>query len=68
MKNYVMVENASGLARDPNSGVVVNINKDEIRKAREAKKKRKSKDREFEELKNEVGEIKELLNKLVEKL
>lgn len=63
-----MVENASGLARDPNSGVVVNINKDEIRKAREAKKKRKSKDREFEELKNEVGEIKELLNKLVEKL
>jgi hypothetical protein len=68
MKDYIMVENASGLARDPNSGVVVNINKDEIRKAREAKKKRKSKDREFEELKNEVGEIKELLNKLVEKL
>lgn len=63
-----MVENASGLARDPNSGVVVNINKDEIRKAREAKEKRKSKDKEFEELKNEVGEIKELLNKLVEKL
>lgn len=63
-----MVENASGLARDPNSGVVVNINKDEIRKAREAKEKRKSKDREFEDLKNEVGEIKELLNKLVEKL
>ena len=68
MKDYIMVENASGLARDPNSGVVVNINKDEIRKAKEAKKKRKSKDREFEELKNEVGEIKELLNKLVEKL
>jgi len=68
MKDYIMVENASGLARDPNSCVVVNINKDEIRKAREAKKKRKSKDREFEELKNEVGEIKELLNKLVEKL
>lgn len=68
MKDYIMVENASGLARDPHSGVVVNINKDEIRKAREAKKKRKSKDREFEELKNEVGEIKELLNKLVEKL
>jgi hypothetical protein len=68
MKDYIMVENASGLARDPPSGVVVNINKDEIRKAKEAKKKRKSKDREFEELKNEVGEIKELLNKLVEKL
>ena len=32
------------------------------------KKKRKQKDAEFQELKNEVGEIKELLTKLVEKL
>jgi len=68
MKDYIMVENASGLARDPKSGAIININKDEIRKAREAKKKRKNRDREFDDLKNEVGEIKELLNKLVEKL
>ena len=63
-----MVEGSSNLARDPNTGAIVNINKDDIAKAREAKNKRKNKDREFEELKNEVSEIKELLNKLVEKL
>lgn len=68
MKDYIMVDGSSSLARDPKSGAIVNINKDEIKKAREAKEKRKNRDREFEDLKNEVGEIKELLNKLVEKL
>lgn len=68
MKDYIMVEGSSGLARDPNSGAIININKDEIEKARLAKNKRKNKDREFDELKHEVGELKELLNKLVEKL
>ena len=67
-KNYIMVDGNSSLARDPDTGGVVNINKEEIQAAREAKKRRKNKDREFEDLKNEVGEIKELLNKLVEKL
>ena len=66
--NYIMVEGSSNLARDPNTGAIVNINKDDIAKAREAKNKRKNKDKEFEDLKNEVGEIKELLHKLVEKL
>jgi len=63
-----MVDGSSSLARDPRTGAIVNINKDEINKARDAKQRRKNKDREFDELKNEVGEIKELLNKLVEKL
>ena len=67
-KNYIMVDGNSSLARDPDTGGIVNINKEEIQAAREAKKRRKNKDREFEDLKNEVGEIKELLNKLVEKL
>lgn len=67
-KEYIMVEGNSSLARDPETGGIVNINKEEIAIAREAKKKRKQKDAEFQELKNEVGEIKELLNKLVEKL
>jgi len=63
-----MVEGNSSLARDPETGGIVNINKEEIAIAREAKKKRKQKDAEFQELKNEVSELKELLNKLVEKL
>jgi len=67
-KNLIMVEGSNGLARDVNTGAIVNINKEEIQAAREAKKRRKNKDAEFEQLKNEVGEMKELLNKLVEKL
>jgi uncharacterized FlaG/YvyC family protein len=62
-----MVDGSQSFARTQ-SGAIVNINKDEIEKARETKAKRKNKDREFRELKNEVGEIKELLNKIVEKL
>lgn len=67
-KNYIMVDGSSSLARDPNTGGIVNINKEEIHAAREAKKRRKNRDKEFNELKNDVTEMKELLNKLVEKM
>ena len=62
------MEGSSDLARDVNSGAIININRKEINTAREAKMKRKSRDREFETLQQEVNEIKELLTKLVEKL
>lgn len=55
-------------SRDPNSGQLINTDTDSINKAKEAKNLRKKKKQEFEDLKNEVGEIKELLNKLIEKL
>jgi len=67
-KNLIMVDGNSSFARDVNTGAIVNINKEEISAAREAKKRRKNKDEEFEQLKNDVSEMKELLNKLVEKL
>ena len=54
-KEYIIVDGNSSLARYPETGGIVNINKEEISKAREAKKKRKQKDVEFQELKNEVG-------------
>ena len=55
-------------SRDPNSGLLINTDTDSINKAKEAKNLRRKKKQEFEDLKNEVGEIKELLNKLIEKL
>ena len=61
------VDGAPGLVKDTLTGVVLNINKTETEAARERKKLRKQKDQEFEDLKNEVSEIKELLLKLVEK-
>ena len=47
--------------------MLVNINTNEVHAARERKKQRKLKEQEFEDLKSEVSEIKELLLKLVEK-
>ena len=67
-EKLVKVDGDVGLARDPKTGAIININRQEIANARAAKKRRIEKDRELEDLKNEVGEIKELLNKLVEKL
>ena len=64
---HMKVKDHPGLVRDLNSGAILNINTEEIERARERKKLRKQKDQEFENLKNEVSEIKELLLKLVEK-
>jgi len=64
---YMKVKDQPGLVRDLNSGAILNINTEEIERARERKKLRKEKEQEFEDLKNEVSEIKELLLKLVEK-
>jgi hypothetical protein len=66
--NLVMVENNSGLARDVRTGGIININKEEIRTARERKKRRKQKENEFEQLKTDVSEMKQLLNTIIEKL
>lgn len=66
-EKYIKLDGGD-FARDMKTGAVVNINRDEIERARQAKKLRKQKESEFDTLKNEVGEIKELLNKLIEKL
>jgi len=65
--NYIEIPDAPGLVRDPNTTALLNINRSEVEQARERKKLRKQKEKEFEELKNEVSEIKGLLLKLIEK-
>lgn len=64
----IKVEGHSNLVRDTNSGAILNINKSEVEVARARKEARRQKDKEFEDLKNEVGEIKDLLHKLIEKM
>ena len=63
----IKIDGHPGLARDKETGAILNINRNEIQIARERKALRKQKEQEFEDLKNEVSEIKELLLKLVEK-
>ena len=68
MSNYIKVEGHPNLVRDKNSGVILNINKSETNANRIRKEKQREKDNEIEQLKNDVSEIKSMLNKLVEKL
>ena len=65
---YKNVEGHGDLVRDTSTGAILNINKNEISAARRRKLERRQKEKEFEDLKNEVGDIKNMLNKLIEKL
>ena len=66
--NYVKVKGHANLARTGLYGSIVNINKEEIAAARKRKLERRQKEKDFENLKNEVGDIKNMLNKIIEKL
>ena len=68
MSDYIKVEGHPNLVRDKNSGVILNINKTELEANRIRKQKQREKNNEIEQLKNDVSEIKSMLNKLVEKL
>lgn len=74
MKKVAKVEGHPNLVRDLESGAIVNINRNEHRLARERKKYRNKANVEYErlktdvdQLKNDIGDIKDLLTKLVEK-
>jgi hypothetical protein len=71
----IKVEGHSNLVRDPKSGAILNINKDEITSARARKIARAEKELEEQQLKadvlslkNEIGDIKQLLAQIVEKI
>tara|TARA_Y100000114_G_scaffold137778_1_gene140298 strand:- start:137 stop:367 length:231 start_codon:yes stop_codon:yes gene_type:complete len=76
MKNqYVKIQDEIGYVKDTISGAILNINKNEVEAARERKKLRKQQEQEIKDmketvhhLKNEMSEVKELLNKIAERL
>lgn len=74
-KQYEGVEGHDNLVRDPNTGMILNINRTEVENAREAKKIRQRKLKEEQDLKNtvntlqeEMKDIKGLISQLIEKL
>jgi hypothetical protein len=71
----IKVDGHSNLVRDPKSGAIININKDELSSARSRKIQQKRKEREDKQLKadvetlqNEISDIKQLLTQIVEKI
>ena len=65
--SFKKVEGHVGYVKDEN-GVVLNVNNDEIEAARKRKELMRQKDKEINELKNEVSDIKKMLTQIVEKL
>ncbi len=66
--NYLEVEGHPGLVRDKNTGVVLNTNEQEVEAARARKKAWKQKQKELEELKNDVSELKVMMKQILEKI
>ena len=66
--NYVKIEGHNGYVRDKKSGAVLNLNKSEIEAAKKRKQQRATKEKELDNLKNEVSDIKIMLTKIIEKL
>lgn len=70
--NLIPVKDNPTMARDQNSGAIVYINNNENtrelkRKQRESAQQQKQMLNDIEDLKSEIGEIKSLLNILIEK-
>jgi len=68
MKKLKNIKGHPGYARVGNSGVILNINKNEIEAAKKRKAEKLKKEKELSELKNEVSDIKDMLKIIVEKL
>jgi len=71
----IPVEGHSDLARDPDTGAVMNINSDKIRESRERKRIIRERIKEEQELKakvegleSDISDMKNMLSQLIEKL
>lgn len=60
------VEGHDGLRKDPQSGGVVNVNMEAYYQAIKADKERKEKERKFAEMEQRVGQLEELVRRLLE--
>ena len=66
MSRHVKVEGQPDLVRDRNSGAILNINSNAMTAARERKKLFNDRQKEIDEIKKDVSDIKNILMQLVE--
>jgi vacuolar-type H+-ATPase subunit D/Vma8 len=64
----VNIKNRPGLQRDINSGAVINTDITAYQKALNAKAAAEQKENELQDIKNEVQDLKILMNKIIERL
>jgi Tfp pilus assembly protein PilN len=65
---YAKVEGSNSLIRDLNSNAVILTDENKVMSARQKKANRLKQKEEFEQMKQDVQNIKHLLNQIVEKL
>ena len=63
----VRIEGSKDLVKDEETGAVLNSNETEIEAAKIRKEQRVEKENEFETLKNDVGELKDMMKQILEK-
>jgi DNA-binding transcriptional regulator YiaG len=66
MSDHIRVEGHSYLMRDGQSGAIINTNVNEMTQARIRKAQQKKQQNEIKELRSELQEMKQLLNKMIE--
>jgi hypothetical protein len=66
MNKYIRVDGYNGLARDKNSGAIINIDSVGMSKARNRKKVWKEQQEELETLRNDVAMMKQMLQQILE--
>lgn len=67
MSRYIKIADHPDLVRDRRTGAILNINTREIQRQKEILRQKQAEKQEIQQLKNDVGEIKSLLHKLLEK-
>jgi len=65
--SYVKIKDNEDLVRDQNSSAVLNVDTDALSKYKMRREQQRKKDREIEDLKRDVSEIKSLLLQMIEK-
>ena len=64
----VNIENRPGLQRDMNSGAVINTDNTAYQRALNAKLAAEKKEEELQSIKNDVQELKDLMNQIIKRL
>lgn len=64
----VNIQNRPGFQRDMNSGAVINTDNTAYQKALNAKLAAEKKEEELQDIKNDVQELKDLMNQIIKRL
>ena len=62
------VENHNTLVRDLNNNAILNVDRTSIEKAKLSKKLRKSQRQEIEDIKYQVGELRDMMREILDRL